>query len=209
MNLPGFGPVAMSPDGSRAVGFTRRDDMISQWGYAQKEMVGLITVELPSLAWTVIEYGPKEPTYVLADQGRKILAHDAFWLACDWSWSPSTCEETTSPISIFDLEKGTRSQLEGPSVTLERFSSDEAGRTFWFPDGLGDVVKVNVNAGVSETLARRWPGSPELLSRFELRRGETPATHPLLVLGEDDRPIFYVLKPFGTETIEVEIQTSL
>ena len=73
--------IAVTADGSRAVGFTRKADMAQQWNYQQDERTGLIVVELPSLAWKVLDYGPYEPAYLLTGETgryRSLFASIAF-----------------------------------------------------------------------------------------------------------------------------------
>ncbi len=198
-NLPGFGPVAMAPDGSRALGFTRQADMASQWGYAQREVVGLISVELPSLAWTVHEYGPKEPTYTLVDGGRQALVHEADGYDCQ----DGECAVVLPRLELFDLTRGGRRTVSGVlGARLERFAADEQGHTLWFPDRHGGVLELDVLGGHIAAMKGTWTGSPELLARP--RRGREGTGGPLLVLGEEEAARFYVVGPFGSRTVTLE-----
>ena len=69
-NLPGFGPVAISPDGSRAVGFTRREVMEDEWDYHEQDApVGLLVLDIDSLSWRVLDYGDHMPVFTISPDG--------------------------------------------------------------------------------------------------------------------------------------------
>jgi len=75
-NLPGFGPVAFSPDGETAVAFSRQETMMKQWNMFQEEPVGLIFIRMEDLYWKVVEYGGDEPDYFFDPSGNNLLLHD-------------------------------------------------------------------------------------------------------------------------------------
>ncbi len=76
-NLPGFGPVAVTPDGKTAVGFTRRQVLIDDWNYTKQTTdFGLIIVELATLKWTILDWGDQDPQYTISPDGKYLLAHD-------------------------------------------------------------------------------------------------------------------------------------
>ena len=74
-NVPGYGPIAFSPDGETAVGFTRQDTMMKQWNYFQKENFGIILIRTADLYWQVVEYGDTEPDFFVSPDGTLCL-HD-------------------------------------------------------------------------------------------------------------------------------------
>ena len=75
-NLPGFGPVAMAPDGATAVAFSRRETLMRQWNTFQQALVGLVIIRMADLYWQVIEYGEDEPDFFFADGGATLYLHD-------------------------------------------------------------------------------------------------------------------------------------
>lgn len=75
-NLPGFGPVAISPDGSTAVAFSRQETLARQWNVFQRALVGLVVIRLADLYWQVVEYGGDEPDFFFAPSGSTLLLHD-------------------------------------------------------------------------------------------------------------------------------------
>jgi len=199
-NLPGFGPVGISEDGTRAVGFTRKDDMQNQWNYDQKEPTGLIVVSLPSLAWEVIEYGQEEPTYlVTGDDGRWIYAHHSTVLCEDQRGGGQTCHTDTSPLYLIDAETGTRAAVEGTDARLSQFV--RADDTLFL---LTKGVLTALQPGATTAVDKPLPYQPELMNITP--NGTT------IVFGEADAPTFYrsdvttpdVLSPFTVKAGERE-----
>ena len=74
-NLPGFGPVAISPDGATAVAFSRQETLMRQWNVFQRARVGLVVIRLADLYWQIVEYGPSEPDFFFAPDGAQLLLH--------------------------------------------------------------------------------------------------------------------------------------
>ncbi len=75
-NLPGFGPVAFSPDGETAVAFSRRETLMTQWNVFQQSVVGLVFIRMSDLYWSVFEYGDDEPDYFIDPSGAHLYLHD-------------------------------------------------------------------------------------------------------------------------------------
>ncbi|MFH1532350.1 MAG: hypothetical protein ABIK09_16625 [Pseudomonadota bacterium] len=147
--LPGFGPVAISPDGSRAVGFTRREVMEEEWGYdEQDEPVGLIVVDMDSLAWRVLDYGDHMPVFTISPDGEWLFLHEegngGGNDAADngWSWGGNKFHD----LARIDLHDLSRTVLQESGLGLERYT--------WSPDGErlyglcnGALFKIDVASG--------------------------------------------------------------
>jgi hypothetical protein len=195
-NLPGFGPVEISADGAQAVGFTRRADMWTQWGYDQVEEVGLIVVDLPSLSWQVIEYGDREPGYYLAGSGRWLYAYESTQ-DCRWRDRAAgyVCEDQRE-LARFDLHAGgQRVALEGPVVALHRFALSHGGERLW---ALDDGKLVRIDVGSPSTHHVPLPVEPELIN--------VRPQQDYLVLGEADAPRFYLAplaSPYDVITVDL------
>ncbi len=186
-NLPGFGPVEMSDDGRRAVGFTRRADMLQAWDYNQTADVGLIVVHLPSLHWRVIEYGRVEPTYYLGPRGRWLYAAE-FDLDC--SRTSPECGFYPDAARVFDLDEVLPQRtVSGHRFDFSHFSATDEGRTLY---SLSDAGLVKLRLGDAETELIPLSVAPELVSGEQDR----------LVLGEDDAPVFYLFDAASEEEPE-------
>ncbi len=195
-NLPGFGPVEISEDGSRAVGFTRKDDMQNVWGYDQAEEVGLIVVALPSLKWDVIEYGHDEPSYLLTGlSGRWIYAHHKTVVCDDQPAGGQNCSTDTSPLYRFDADSGSRIAVSGTDARLDRFV--RSGDTLYL---LTDHALTALSVGAAEATKQPLPHSPELINVTP--DGQT------LVFGEDDEPRFYTAPVGDAATQEQFVVTA-
>jgi DNA-binding beta-propeller fold protein YncE len=169
-NLPGFGPVAVTPDGSLAVGFTRREVLESDWDYwGQSEPFGLIFVNTQTLEWEVVDFGHRIPAYTISPDGAYLylyVDHD-----------PSG-KQTLSRMSL--QPPHSRVTMSGPAVELDQFVWTAQGDTMYFISNSGLYLLGNYADSVT------WIPMvvfPELLA---LRpQGD------YLVLGEDDQPTFY------------------
>jgi len=196
-NLPGFGPVAVSPDGKTAVGFTRREEMQAIWNVPQQQAVGLIFVDLDTLDWTLLEYGSREPTYKFSSDGQFLVTYDE-GVACDRSrhGNKVTCEDIGAELSRIHLPTLTRTPFAGTQVSLNRFA--EVGNSLYAIDD-GQLYRIDINAGiVSHVYVPNGRGS--------VMAGATPdiinvrPQKDLLVLGEKDAPIFYLVPLAHPET---------
>lgn len=170
-NLPGFGPVEITPDGSTAVGFTRRNDMVTQWGYQDQEApYGLIIVDLPSLEWQVLDYGDTGPTFTVSPDGGYLYLY-----GYSWYHGYQNFEEV-------DLSDLSRRKVTGGDAGLNRF--------VWTPDGeylftlmYGNLFRVAV--GEASAVKVMLDEKPELIN--------VRPQGDYLLLGEYDRPRFYLL----------------
>ncbi len=85
-NLPGFGPVAMSPDGSAAVAFMDADfldktlfDDKSQIPSRKSDRYHLMIIDPISLKFTTVELGDDLPRYAISRDGKVVLV-DSVWM---------------------------------------------------------------------------------------------------------------------------------
>lgn len=124
-NLPGYGPVDISPDGKTAIGFTRKHDMEIFWDFIQEEPVGLITVDLTTLDWNVIEYGNREPAYWIAPDAVSVYTYEDGLVCDDNDDDPCTlgdnCEPIPSHAAHISLLTGVKTPLSDDSIHLKNF----------------------------------------------------------------------------------------
>jgi DNA-binding beta-propeller fold protein YncE len=118
-NLPGFGPVAMAPDGVTAVGFLdvgAADDSLFEDPSQKPDPTGpryhLMVIDTQSLAYKFFASGEELPRYAITPDGNVLLVDSA----------------ASSPARIFDTKTGIFHAVEGPPVNLDNFviSSDSA-----------------------------------------------------------------------------------
>jgi len=118
-NLPGFGPVAMAPDGVTAVGFldvTAADDSLFNDPAQKPDPAGpryhLMVIDTQSLSYTFFAYGAALPRYAITPDGNVLLVDSA----------------VSAPARIFETKTGVFHAVEGTPINLENFviSSDSA-----------------------------------------------------------------------------------
>ncbi len=117
VNLPGFGPVALSTDGSTAVAFIDQQAMdASLFGKYGKQPSSdgprylLMFINTRTLQFTSMDIGNTLPRYGITPDG-KLLLIDA-----------STTYAKTSSIRILDIEKRKIRAVKGPSVRMDHFA---------------------------------------------------------------------------------------
>lgn len=134
-NLPGFGPVAVTPDGKNAIGFTRRDVMVSEWGYhEQNDHIGLIRVDLDTLKWTVHDYGQATPAYTITKDGKVLYAwHGYSWKYVKDAEGHSKRVNVPGKLERFAVGDMSRTVVDGADgITSFVWSTD--GKTMYFID---------------------------------------------------------------------------
>lgn len=116
-NLPGFGPLAFSPDGETAVAFSRRETLMSQWNIFQQALVGLVFIRMADLYWSVLEYGEDEPDYFIDPSGAHLYLHDR--------------EDNEDRIVRLDMADQAMTVLDGPPTHLDgRALTPDGGAIF-------------------------------------------------------------------------------
>lgn len=118
-NLPGFGPVAMAPDGVTAVGFLDMgnvDDSLFEDPSLKPDPAGpryhLMVIDTQSLSYKFFAYGEDLPRYAITPDGNVLLVDSG----------------ASAPARIFETKTGIFHTVEGPPVILDNFviSSDSA-----------------------------------------------------------------------------------
>jgi dipeptidyl aminopeptidase/acylaminoacyl peptidase len=169
-NLPGFGPVALTGDGTLAAGFTLRHVMEEEWGYHdQVDPVGIILVTLPGLEWDIVDVGSEVPAYTFSPDGGFL------YLYSDNPLSGST---------VGRIDTGTLALewLQGPEVDLDAF--------VWSPDGgtMYTVSKDRLYAIRNDSAEIREVELPVSVDLINIRpQGD------FILVGPDDQPLFYTM----------------
>ena len=118
-NLPGFGPVALSPDGTTAVAFLDRDavdlslfDDPSQAPTSSAERYHLMLIDTATLKYEFAEAGSKLPRFAITPNGNVLLVDSAY--------------VESEGARLFDVTSRTFHHIQGPQITLDNFviSSD-------------------------------------------------------------------------------------
>lgn len=127
-NLPGFGPVALAPDGVTAVGFldvAAADDSLFEDPSQKPDAAGpryhLMVIDTQSLSYKFFAAGQDEPRYAITPDGNVLLVDTAI----------------SSPTRIFDTKTGIFHTVEGTPINLNNFviSSDSAHAYVLQPKG--------------------------------------------------------------------------
>ena len=195
-NLPGFGPVVISPDGSRAVGFTRQAEMQEQWGHPQLELVGLIVVDLATLEWEVVEYGDMEPAYLFANDGTLLTWNEGTVCTyeCGSNGDPvlDHCNEAPANLTRWSLDKNGSLDDKGFEpvsglgfqTRLSHFAQTPDG-DIWAADR-GKLVHIDLTSNVA---------SPVFTGGFnaELITARPSGEH--VILGDRQAPRFMLTSP--------------
>ena len=193
-NMPGFGPVVISEDGKTAVGFTRKADMVTEWGIDQVMNIGLIIVDLETLAFQLVEYGDKAPAYVLTPDGESLYTYETTQ-NCDWEDNGQgtqelACVQGAANLRRLNLQTRVFQDVAGGDARLSRFamSPDQSG-LFVMDQGLLlflDFETVSLNT--------------ELVSALGGDLLNITAQGDLLVVGHSDKPVFHLVPMNGAAT---------
>ncbi len=166
-NLPGFGPVAFSPDGKTAVAFGRQADLAT-FGITTEAPYSLLFIEMTDRTIETLELGDSLPIYQLTPDGEVVLIFSVLESA------------TYDGIFLIDIATRTIRETHGPEVALREFViTPDSTLVYLIENGLyrldvttGDIGYVSLACG-GEGLPTRC--NPELVNL--LPNGET------LVLG--------------------------
>jgi hypothetical protein len=135
--LPGFGPLALSPDGTTAVGFSRQQALMKQWNMFQQSPHGLLLIRLSDLYWKFLEHGNGEPDFSFA-AGGELLIHDR--------------SDGVDRLLKMSMETEEVEDFSGPATTLDESSFASAGAVLYTVSD-GDLLRVEVSANAISTLA--------------------------------------------------------
>lgn len=168
-NLPGFGPVAVSPDGTNAVAFLDRNaielelfDDPSQAPVDSKQRYHLMLIDTVSLKYEFAPVGDSLPRYAITPDGNVLLVD-----------SPLGGEA----LRLFDVTSRTFRSIDGPDLMLQNFtvSSDSAHVYVLSPD----LIDVDIAQGRATQL---FPG-------FRPKNLNVSADDRKLFLRKDDTEI--------------------
>ncbi len=178
-NLPGFGPVAFSPDGMTAVAFGRQAELAT-FGITTATPFSLLFIDMADRsnsevagaerAWSIdtLELGDAQPIYQLTPDGEVVLIYSVLEAA------------SYDGIYLIDIATRTIRETQGPEVALREFViTPDSDLVYLIDNGLyrldvrsGSISYVALTCG-GEGLPTRC--NPELVNL--LPRGDT------LVLG--------------------------
>ncbi len=141
-NLPGFGPVAVSPDGTTAVAFLDRDaielelfDDPAQAPVSAVERFHLMLIDTVSLKYEFAALGDSLPRYALTPDGNVLLVD-----------SPLKGDATR----LFDVASRTFRSIEGPEILLNNFTmSSDSGHVYALMPKLHDI---DIQAGKASVI---------------------------------------------------------
>lgn len=181
-NLPGFGPVALSPDGSRAVAYldTQRMDPSMFDDPAQVPKSGadryhLMVIEPKSQQFTLDPIGNALPRFAMNPEGTGMLVDSSVMFTrvsakadaqADVSIDENGLQVSakaeigvfseSAPFGYFDIAARHFTPFSGPAASLDRFVQTDDGRVFTLrtrSDGLGgDLFKIDVGAKATADL---------------------------------------------------------
>ncbi len=181
-NLPGFGPVALSPDGSRAVAYldTKRIDASM---FDDKSLIPganapeyhLMVIDPKTLAFTVSPIGDALPRFAMSRDGKELFVDSSVKIIHRAQVSASgsltvgpngfsgeiggsvKIFDQATPFGAFDLEARRFVGFQGPQAGLDRFIQLADGKTVITlakrADGLGGVpFLIDVDAKTTRPL---------------------------------------------------------
>lgn len=129
-NLPGFGPVALSPDGDTVVAFVDRDaedpeaPPLPEAVKVSADRYHLAFIDTSTLELETTPIGAALPRYTFTPDGRALLVD-------------STVEAMPAPITILDVGARTFRTVSGPAIDLgEHVLTPDGARAFIVDDGL-------------------------------------------------------------------------
>jgi hypothetical protein len=133
-NLPGFGPVALAPNGALAVGFLDRDNVDealfvdkTQIPAPASEQYHLMLIDTQTLRFEVIALGDTLPRYAMSPDG-KVLLVDA-----DSLWDDGR-------VRVLDTHTKTLATVKGADVRLENYvMTRDSRRVFLLYQGLFQI----------------------------------------------------------------------
>jgi hypothetical protein len=180
-NLPGFGPVALSDDGNRAVAFLdveRMDPTMFDDPAAIPDVTGpryhLMVIEPETLAFSLTAIGGALPRFAMTRDGQSLLVDASVRaqrgelkanaeLTFDENGLSGSLElavfERAVPFGRFDLESLEFSPFAGPAAGLDRFvmtaNANEVFTLARSADGLGgDLYRIDLVNGTTVNLGR-------------------------------------------------------
>ena len=171
-NLPGFGPVALAPDGQLAIAFLDRDNLdpslfddAAQMPDGDASQYHLMLIDTATLSFETVELGDSLPRYAVSPNGEMLLIDVA------------TCWEG-GRIRVLDVATKRLATVRGPDVRLENYVVTRDSSTVFLLD-----------EGLYRLALRERTAQAELLEFTPTHLNLTPDDRTL-VLREDDRTLW-------------------
>jgi WD40 repeat protein len=133
-NLPGFGPVAIAPDGELAIGFLDTDnidpglfDDKAQIPASDAEQYHLMLIDTQTLKFSLVELGDTLPRYAVSPDGKLLLVDaDSFW--------------EDGRVRVLDVNTRALEPVKGPDVRLDNYVvTRDSRRVFLLDQGLYQI----------------------------------------------------------------------
>lgn len=137
-NLPGFGPVAFSPDGETAIAFGRKADLAS-FGIDVGTPFALLFISTRDGSIETLDLGDALPLYSLTPDGQVVLVYSVFESA------------TYDGIVLIDVATRTLRETTGPEVPLHEFVITPDSRLVYLIEG--GLFRLDVRTGVIDYVA--------------------------------------------------------
>lgn len=196
-NLPGFGPVTLTPDGNTAVAYldtARMDpamfDDKSQVPSASADPFQLMIIDTHSLTFSLTPIGHSLPRFALARDGKQLLVDASVRIErvsakLEVSINPNGVQVSAgasfgsdAPFGTVDLATHAYTPFQGPIAALDRFVQTADEKVFTLKasaDGLGgDLFAVDLASRTTTSLGRSLrdvgilPDGKTLLLRIRL-----------------------------------------
>jgi DNA-binding beta-propeller fold protein YncE len=132
-NLPGFGPLALAPDGVTAVGFVDRDnidlslfDDPSQAPTESSDRYHLMLLDTVKSSYELVPSGDSLPRFAITPDGNVLLVDSAYLLL--------------DRARLFDVPSRSFKEISGPSLHLGTFAlSSDSKHAYVLENGLFDI----------------------------------------------------------------------
>jgi hypothetical protein len=181
-NLPGFGPVALSADGARAVAYLDMErldaamfDDPTQIPDAAGPRYHVMVIEPETLAFTLSPIGDALPRFAMTRDGKSLLVDASVQMqrtevmaSGELSFKNNKLSASLelevkvfslkAPFGSFDLEQLTYTPFGGPAASLDRFvlpiNEQDVFTLKRTADGLGGALfRIDLQTGATEDLA--------------------------------------------------------
>ncbi len=143
-NLPGFGPVAIAPDGSTLVAFMDMEALdeslfgeLGEIPPATSSRYRLMFIRFADLKFESVEVGEQLPRYALTPDGRMLLVDSDTWFE-------------DGRVRILNMDNKVISPVAGPDVRLESFVlTSDSKRALLLDSGL---YELSIDAALVESI---------------------------------------------------------
>jgi DNA-binding beta-propeller fold protein YncE len=133
-NLPGFGPVAIAPDGQLAIGFLDMNAIDESLFDDKTQIPGedaaqyhVMLIDTKTLKFELVELGDTLPRYAVSPDGKLLLIDADAWLE-------------DGRIRLLDVKTRTIAPVKGPDLRLEHYAvTRDSQRVFLLDQGLFQI----------------------------------------------------------------------